>query len=43
MSFASASSIALRGTTGHLIDVQVDVSTGVVGTSMIGRLDGALH
>ncbi|MGK2875169.1 MAG: YifB family Mg chelatase-like AAA ATPase [Nocardioides sp.] len=34
--------MALRGAMGHLIEVQADVSDGVVGTSIVGRVDSAL-
>lgn len=43
MAFATARTIVLRGADGHLIDVQVDLSPGVVGTSLVGRPDAALH
>jgi magnesium chelatase family protein len=43
MSFATARTIALRGADGHLIDVQVDLSAGLVGTSLVGRPDAALN
>jgi len=42
MAFATARTVALRGATGHLIDVQVDVSAGVVGTVLVGRPDASL-
>lgn len=41
MSVATAQCIALRGMTGHLVEVQVDISSGMVGTTMVGRLEGA--
>ncbi|PVG82662.1 magnesium chelatase [Nocardioides gansuensis] len=43
MAFATAHSIALRGAQGHLIDVQVDLSSGMVGTSVVGRPDATLN
>jgi magnesium chelatase family protein len=43
MSVATTHTVALDGATGHLIEVQVDVSTGVVGTSLVGRPDVALQ
>ncbi len=43
MAFATARTIALNGTLGHLIDVQVDVSAGMVGTTVVGRPDVSLH
>lgn len=42
MGFATAQSIALRGADGHLIDVQVDVSPGLVATTLVGRADKSL-
>ncbi|MCD6640574.1 MAG: YifB family Mg chelatase-like AAA ATPase [Nocardioides sp.] len=39
MSFATARTIVLRGAEGHLVDVQADVSPGVVGVTMTGRVD----
>lgn len=43
MSVATAHSITLIGATGHLIDVQVDVSQGLVATTMVGRPDSAIN
>jgi magnesium chelatase family protein len=43
MRVATACSIALVGAEGHLIDVQVAVSKGVVGTFVVGRPDASLH
>ncbi|PUA80716.1 YifB family Mg chelatase-like AAA ATPase [Nocardioides currus] len=40
---ATARSLALAGTAGHLIDVQVDISPGIPGTSLVGRPDKALQ
>ena len=42
MAFATARSIALKGADGHVIDVQVDVSPGLVNTTIVGRVDKAL-
>jgi magnesium chelatase family protein len=42
MRVATACSIALLGADGHLIDVQVAVSPGTVGTSVVGRPDASL-
>ncbi len=42
MAFATAQTIALRGSHGHVIDVQVDVSPGVVATTLVGRVDKSL-
>ncbi|HEU4810745.1 MAG TPA: YifB family Mg chelatase-like AAA ATPase [Nocardioides sp.] len=43
MSFATAHTISLQGASGHLIDVQADVSPGVVGTTLVGRPDVSLN
>ncbi|MFI2708353.1 YifB family Mg chelatase-like AAA ATPase, partial [Nocardioides sp. CER28] len=43
MGVATASTVALQGAVGHLIDVQVDVSRGMVGTTIVGRPDVALN
>ena len=42
MAFATARSLALKGADGHVIDVQVDVSPGMVGTTLVGRVDKSL-
>ena len=42
MGFATARTIALSGATGHLIDVQVDVSPGLVATALVGRPDTSI-
>ena len=42
MGFATARTISLSGATGHLIDVQVDVSAGLVATAMVGRPDASI-
>jgi magnesium chelatase family protein len=42
MGVATAMTVALHGAVGHLIDVQVDVSRGMVGTSIVGRPDVTL-
>jgi magnesium chelatase family protein len=42
MAFATARSLALKGADGHVIDVQVDVSPGLPGTTIIGRVDKSL-
>ena len=39
MGFATAHTIVLRGAEGHLVDVQVDVSPGMVSTTLVGRAD----
>jgi magnesium chelatase family protein len=43
MSFATAHAISLSGATGHLIDVQVDLSHGVVTTALVGRPDASIN
>ncbi len=43
MAVATAQTIALQGASGHLIDVQADVSPGVVGTTLVGRPDVSLN
>lgn len=42
MGFATARTISLEGAGGHLIDVQVDLSQGVVKTALVGRPDAAI-
>ncbi|MDT9593870.1 YifB family Mg chelatase-like AAA ATPase [Nocardioides zeae] len=42
MAVATTRAIALHGAVGHLIDVQVDVSPGMVTTIIVGRPDAAL-
>lgn len=42
MPFATAHTLALQGALGHLIEVQVDVSQGMVGTTLVGRPDASL-
>jgi magnesium chelatase family protein len=43
MAVATARCVALSGAVGHLVDVQADVSPGQVGTTLVGRVDPALH
>jgi magnesium chelatase family protein len=43
MAFATAHTVSLQGASGYLIDVQADVSPGVVGTTLVGRPDVALN
>ncbi|MGH3443908.1 MAG: YifB family Mg chelatase-like AAA ATPase, partial [Nocardioidaceae bacterium] len=43
MSYATARTISLQGATGHLIDVQVDLSHGLVKTVLVGRADAAIQ
>lgn len=42
MGHATARTISLEGAGGHLIDVQVDLSHGVVKTALVGRPDAAI-
>lgn len=42
MPVGRARTIVLNGAVGHLIDVQADVSPGIVGVSIVGRPDAAL-
>jgi magnesium chelatase family protein len=41
--FATARTISLFGATGHLIDVQVDLSYGLVATALVGRPDASIN
>ena len=43
MSVATAYATWLQGAVGHLIEVQADVSSGVVGTTVVGRADVAIQ
>lgn len=43
MPVATTHAIALHGAVGHLIDIQVDVSQGMVATVLVGRPDAALN
>ncbi|GAB3266705.1 YifB family Mg chelatase-like AAA ATPase [Nocardioides dilutus] len=43
MPFATTHCVSLDGATGHLIDVQADVSAGQVATVLVGRPDAALN
>ena len=43
MSVATAYATWLQGAMGHLIEVQADVSSGVVGTTVVGRADVAIN
>ena len=42
MSVATARTISLEGANGHLVDVQVDLSHGVVKTALVGRPDASI-
>lgn len=39
---ATARTIVLQGSLGHLVEVQVDISPGVVGATIVGRPDASL-
>ena len=43
MSVATAYATWLQGAVGHLIEVQADVSSGMVGTTVVGRADVAIN
>ena len=43
MPVATARTISLQGATGHLIDVQVDVTQGLVTTALVGRPDASIN
>ena len=43
MGVAAVQTVALQGAVGHLIDIQVDVSHGIVATTIVGRPDTALN
>ena len=43
MSVATTHTVSLQGMTGHVIDVQADVSSGVVATTLVGRLDASIN
>ena len=43
MPFATARTVSLHGAVGHLIDVQADVSPGMVGLTLVGRPDASLN
>lgn len=40
---ATTHTVSLQGLSGHVIDVQADVSQGVVATSLVGRLDASIN
>lgn len=42
MGYATARSITLIGASGHLVDVQVDVSQGLIATMIVGRPDPSI-
>lgn len=39
---ATAHTVVLQGSLGHLVEVQVDISPGVVGATIVGRADASL-
>ena len=43
MPVATAHTMSLSGAVGHLIEVQADVSSGMVGTTVVGRADVAIN
>ncbi|HEY3531059.1 MAG TPA: YifB family Mg chelatase-like AAA ATPase [Nocardioides sp.] len=43
MALATAHTVSLQGSVGHLIDVQADVSPGSPGTTLVGRPDASLN
>lgn len=43
MPFATSYAISLHGPLGHLIEVQADISSGIVGTTVVGRPDPSLN
>ncbi|MDN4172857.1 YifB family Mg chelatase-like AAA ATPase [Nocardioides sp. SOB77] len=43
MAFATAHTVSLQGAVGHLIEVQADVSPGIVATIVVGRPDVSLN
>ena len=40
---ATTHTVSLQGTVGHVVDVQVDLAAGVVGTSLVGRPDTSIN
>ena len=42
MAVATARTISLQGATGYLIDVQVDLSQGLIKTALVGRPDTSI-
>ena len=43
MPVATARTVSLQGMTGHLIDVQADVTQGVIATTLVGRPDASIN
>ena len=40
---ATTHTVCLRGATGHVIDVQVDLSDGLIATALVGRPDASIN
>ena len=40
---ATTHTVSLQGTVGHVVDVQVDLAAGVVGTALVGRPDTSIN
>ena len=43
MPFATTRTVSLDGVAGHLIDVQADISQGMVTTALVGRPDASIN
>lgn len=43
MAVATTHAVALVGSTGHVVDVQVDLSNGVILTALVGRPDVSIN
>jgi magnesium chelatase family protein len=43
MNVATTRTVSLQGMSGHVIDVQADVSVGMVATALVGRLDASIN
>ena len=39
---ATTHTVSLQGAVGHVVDVQVDLSDGLIGTSLVGRPDTSI-
>ena len=42
MPWATTRTVTLTGVTGHIVDVQADVTQGLIATTMVGRLDASV-
>ncbi|MCW2809280.1 MAG: comM, partial [Marmoricola sp.] len=40
---ATTHTVSLQGATGHVVDVQVDLSEGLIATAMVGRPDTSIN